>query len=147
MGTLGGNVSLRVGVNPPICSHWCTKTHMCFTAPCRELYFYTAQRRDVASPRRKRGLLIKASSPPRLLFSVTDCFKTTSVCLNGTAIIKKSSYSASLPLSPPNCPQNSDHKIIFVFQTHQRQTLIFPEPPEITSKCDYLNKTDQMLQL
>lgn len=34
--------------------HKAPKTHVCFTAPCRDLYFYAAQRRDVASPRSKK---------------------------------------------------------------------------------------------
>lgn len=148
MGTLGGNVSLRVGVNPPICSHWCTKTHMCFAAPCREPHFYTAQRRE-ASPRRKKGCcyIIKAPSPPHVYFFLWATVSKLRVFAWTARLSSRSHHkvplSASLSLK---LHVWSDHKIIFV--SDESETIIdFPEPPEITSKCDYLHKTDQMLQL
>lgn len=35
--------------------HKAPKTHMCFTAPCRDLYFHTAQTRDGKSSLRKKS--------------------------------------------------------------------------------------------
>lgn len=67
----------------------------------RAVLLYCTETRCCIASKKRGCYIIKAPSPPRRLFSVKDCFKTTSVCLNGAAIIKKSSYSAALSLKLP----------------------------------------------